>query len=784
MASRCAYSWAELEHERHISAVTAAFMRKPSIRGTGSGDGDGAGSTKQRQRRASAVGGASAVQDAKKHLFATCGGPRAPAPPTMDPTLYINRMHPQLDHAVRRMGHREEHASADGGNNVYLAPYVAFRSDEAKFRPLFRRYSVDDEIADPGAGMFLQIDRTRLVGSIIARHINLPSLDELRALNGYFAPHTVDELEWLEKNWALDFKFWTQLRQPLGRIRNYFGEKIATYFAWLEFYTRALIVPAIFGLVVQCLNFAEGKTPSVLLIIYGATISVWSTVFCEFWNRRNSFLNLWWGTSNYRDQEQERPAFRGIARRSPVDDEFEVAHVTPYFYYAKIGVGASVVFTMICAVISAIGGIFYYKQQLINDPNYGPKKGSQIAGVLNGVQIQVNNVIYRSVAIRLNDWENHRTDTEYENNLVLKTFLFQFVNSYASFFYIAFIKRYFEEIPASVVSQRVEDFLVFSGGLPAGAGANATAAAVASFGPSVFETNPCTVNPSTGLPDCLFELQIQLSLIFGTRLLIGNTMELGVPFLKHKLRVWKEKRAAGGASQIQYSQPEAEAKLNQYEEMQSFDDYAEMVLQYGFVTLFVVAFPAAPFLALTNNVVEVHVDAFKLCNGHRRPWPKSASSIGTWQYFLSLMSSLSVVTNTALILFTTDIPELPQSIGGKWLAFMATEHVLLMTKKMIEDFVPDDRHWVSVLRRRHEWLQNKVFRGLQHDDDDDLQERAEALNLKIHANPGGSSGSLAQQAVAVPADPYAEFPVTSSNSTGSFRHRTSSQKESQRNEVV
>ena len=49
---------------------------------------------------------------------------------------------------------------------------------------------------------------------------------------------------------------------------------------------------------------------------------------------------------------------------------------------------------------------------------------------------------------------------------------------------------------------------------------------------------------------------------------------------------------------------------------------------------------------------------------YRRPWPKSASSIGTWQYFLSLMSSLSVITNTALILFTTDIPELPQSIAA------------------------------------------------------------------------------------------------------------------------
>jgi hypothetical protein len=40
----------------------------------------------------------------------------------------------------------------------------------------------------------------------------------------------------------------------------------------------------------------------------------------------------------------------------------------------------------------------------------------------------------------LNQWENHRTDTDYENHLILKTFLFQFVNSYASFFYIAFVK--------------------------------------------------------------------------------------------------------------------------------------------------------------------------------------------------------------------------------------------------------------------------------------------------------------------------------------------------------
>jgi len=35
------------------------------------------------------------------------------------------------------------------------------------------------------------------------------------------------------------------------------------------------------------------------------------------------------------------------------------------------------------------------------------------------------------------------------------------------------------------------------------------------------------------------------------------------------------------------------------------------VIQYGFVTLFVSAFPLAPLLALINNVFEIRLDAYK-----------------------------------------------------------------------------------------------------------------------------------------------------------------------------
>lgn len=54
------------------------------------------------------------------------------------------------------------------------------------------------------------------------------------------------------------------------------------------------------------------------------------------------------------------------------------------------------------------------------------------------------NAIYGSIAIALNDYENHRTDTQYEDALIAKTFIFQYVNSFASLFYISFIKPYMQ----------------------------------------------------------------------------------------------------------------------------------------------------------------------------------------------------------------------------------------------------------------------------------------------------------------------------------------------------
>lgn len=67
------------------------------------------------------------------------------------------------------------------------------------------------------------------------------------------------------------------------------------------------------------------------------------------------------------------------------------------------------------------------------------------------------------------------------------------------------------------------------------------------------------------------------------------------------------------------------------------DDYLEMFIQFGYVLLFSPAFPLAAFCALVNNLFEIRIDAFKLCNTVQRPFGRSVKNIGAWQYAMEVL---------------------------------------------------------------------------------------------------------------------------------------------------
>lgn len=79
------------------------------------------------------------------------------------------------------------------------------------------------------------------------------------------------------------------------------------------------------------------------------------------------------------------------------------------------------------------------------------------------------------------------------------------------------------------------------------------------------------------------------------------------------------------------------------------------MLQYGFVSIFVAAFPLAPMFALLNNVLEMRLDARKILNLHRRPVAQRVKDIGVWYNILDCLGKLSVVTNVSEFKFSSSV---------------------------------------------------------------------------------------------------------------------------------
>lgn len=71
------------------------------------------------------------------------------------------------------------------------------------------------------------------------------------------------------------------------------------------------------------------------------------------------------------------------------------------------------------------------------------------------------------------------------------------------------------------------------------------------------------------------------------------------------------------------------------------------VLQFGFITIFVAAFPLAPLFALLNKWVEVRLDAYKFVCEYRRPVAERAQNIGVWFIILEALSHVSVIVNVS-----------------------------------------------------------------------------------------------------------------------------------------
>ena len=105
-----------------------------------------------------------------------------------------------------------------------------------------------------------------------------------------------------------------------------------------------------------------------------------------------------------------------------------------------------------------------------------------------------------------------------------------------------------------------------------------------------------------------------------------------------------------------------------------FHEYLEIVIQFGFITIFSCTFPIAPLFALLNNVLEIRstfhfyplsllrfitylfrLDAKKMLIRYRKPTARIVNNVGIWHDIMVGLARIAVITNAFLIAVTSDL---------------------------------------------------------------------------------------------------------------------------------
>ncbi|XP_066905567.1 anoctamin-1 [Halyomorpha halys] len=470
--------------------------------------------------------------------------------------------------------------------------------------------------------------------------------------------------------------------QPVDYVREYFGVKIGLYFTWLGFYTHMLFPASIVGLVCFIFSWStldenqpshdicDGKLnvkmcplcdkfcdywdledtcfhskitylfDNYTTVFFAVFMSVWAVTFLELWKRYSAEMTHRWDLTGFDCQEEQpRPQYLARVERLKTRSKPKINVITgvierkvPFWtirFPATI-LSFSIVLLLVTLALAAVLGVVLYRMSVlaalsvyggIDISSYAIIFTTTTAAIINLVCIVIFHWMYSWLAEYLTELEMHRTQTEFDDSLTLKMYLLEFINYYASIFYIAFCKGKLVGYPAKY--NRL-------------------------FG---YRQEEC------GPGGCLLELCIQLSIIMVGKQAMNTILEMVQPMVYKwwKKRTIKRKRSEGK----KMPQWEKDYELVEWGHHALFPEYLEMVLQYGFVTIFVSAFPLAPLFALVNNILEMRLDAKKLLMYHRRPVAQRVRNIGIWFRILDSISKLAVVTNGFIIAFTSDfIPRL------------------------------------------------------------------------------------------------------------------------------
>lgn len=495
----------------------------------------------------------------------------------------------------------------------------------------------------------------------------------------YVTHHAYDDSE--EVWW-----YWRLFAQPLSDIRDYFGEKIAMYYSWLGFYTVFMIIPALIGVGMIVVYATRGFVDTVdhidwFLCAFTLTIVIWSSVYKVSWDREVECIQIKWGLKGYEEEEKDRPQFKGdenTNHRSLVNNQLE-ATFPPETRRLYIATSWAILSIIIAILLSLIGSLFYleylvdYEWTSIDFNHF-----SWVVAAIQAIIIQINTVLYNPFARMLNDNENHKTETSYEDVLIQKFLIFQLFNNFAALAFTSFAKN--------------------------------------------------TVFGNCNMYGCMYDLRVLLIAVIVARF-FADFLTMGWPYFRSKINDLlgrsNDSKSHGMASseEVQHLNTEPDDDQQFMEEVTrkpfqgTLNSYADSVVQFGFVNWYTMALPVLGLFALFENMFKLRMEAWKLCVYTRRPHVLLGEDMRMWSSLMDMMAFAGCINSVAVLVFTSSSFN-EFTFTHKVILFLVTEQVLVLFKLLMNVIIPSDTTFTKTLLKRQDFITKKFLMGFDDDDDD------------------------------------------------------------------
>ncbi|RFU33654.1 hypothetical protein B7463_g2703, partial [Scytalidium lignicola] len=425
--------------------------------------------------------------------------------------------------------------------------------------------------------------------------------------------------------------------EDLTQIKDRFGEKVAFYFSFLQNYFIFLSFPAIFG-------FSTWVLFGYYSSIYAVVNALWTVIFIEYWKKKEVDLAVQWGVHGVSRIQHKRPGFKYEA---VITDKVTGEKVKFYSPFKRLQRQLLQVPFAICAamVLGSLIAVCFAIEIFISEIYTGPFKTYLVLlpTVILSIGMPTLSAILTGFASRLTDLENYETTDAEETAMIQKIFVLNFITSYLPIFLTAFVYVPFAQI-------LVPHLDVFN-------------LAVKPFA----ENEKQMTVPQTGFKIDPNRLRKQVIYFTVTAQIVNFLLEVIVPYAKRvvfrKYKEVKEERAAknGGDQQVAIvdlpeekeflSRVRAQAELGEYDVAA---DLREMVVQFGYLSLFSAVWPLAGLSFLINNWIELRGDALKIAVETQRPVPWRADSIGPWIHALGFLAWMGSITTSALVFLFGD----------------------------------------------------------------------------------------------------------------------------------